>query len=126
MSQPGPTPPPLSRSATAALLAGIASLVAAVFFFPLGLLLGVVSLVLGRRTLQAARAAGSGAPSRTVVGMTLGVLGSALAVLVGIVVVTFWPQLRDYETCRAGANTLIAQQACDAQLRSALLARIGR
>lgn len=126
MSQPESAPSPLSSSATATLLSGLAALLGAVFFFPLGLALGVGALVVGRRTLRAARTSGTAAPSRTAVGMTLGALGAALAVLVGIVVAMFWPQLRDYESCRAGANTQIAQQACDTQLRTALLDRIGR
>jgi hypothetical protein len=126
VSQPDPAPSPLSRSATATLVSGLAALLGAVFFFPMGLILGLGALVVGWRTLRTARAAGAAAPSRTAVGMTLGALGAGLAVLVGLVVVIFWPQLRDYESCRAGANTQIAQQACDTQLRTALLDRIGR
>jgi uncharacterized membrane protein len=121
---------------------GIVAVAAAFALFPVGIVLGVVTIVGSARALRATRAQpqelmtpdgrpitvdvaqpGRGAAA---LGLALGIVATTLGVLVLAVVVVFLPQLRTYESCHNDANTVQGTDACTQQFKDAVHHRLGQ
>ncbi len=114
----------VARRSRLALVLGLASLPVTVVFFPVGIALSVAALILGIRARRAARR--SGLPRRpATIGVVAGSISLALGVLVAVVVITFWSELRAYESCISGANTHQSTSECTKQLSDSLDRRFG-
>ena len=124
-----PAPPALARPGNglgvAALVLGVASLVAAVSFtlFPLGLLGGLVAAVLGGVAVTRARSSGA-ASSGAVAGIVCGVLALAVAVAftinVGVVVARNTGAFTTFDGCIAKAGNRSAIVSCLTQLANGI------
>ena len=130
-----PQPPeyaqPLATSASvrpknglgvAALVLGVASLVAALSFilFPLGLLGGLVAVILGAIALTRGRAKGATNPGQATAGIICGVLalviGIVLAVRFGTFVARNTSVFTTFDNCIAKASNRTAVSNCIARL----------
>jgi hypothetical protein len=98
VSVESPSPPVLSPSArsrnglgTAALVLGVASLVAALSFvlLPLGLLAGIVAAAIGVAALTRGRAGGTANPGQAAAGLICGILAVAISIAFSMRVGTF-------------------------------------
>jgi hypothetical protein len=85
----------------------------------------VAAVVLGIRTSSAAQRAGTAGVTTAVVGLTVGALSLLLAGIVTLMLVVFWPELTTLRECMSGANTAIAQQACEKSFVDSVTARTG-
>lgn len=128
--EPGHDGPPVvpvqqvARRSRLALILGLGSLPVTVVFFPAGIALSVAALILGIRARRAATAAG--VPKRpATVAVVTGSIALALGILLTAVVITFWSELRAYETCISGANTHQSTSECNKQLSESLDHRFG-
>jgi hypothetical protein len=89
------------------------------------LVIGAVAAWLGGTARSQARRSGTGRPRGAVAGIVLGLLGLAFSGLTLFVFAVFWTQLSTYWNCTSGANTLIAQQACQHQLSQTISSEFG-
>jgi hypothetical protein len=112
----GPPPPPSPQDRARAVrlvILAVAALATAVLAPPVGAVLGVLTLTLAVRSRSL----------RTATRVVAGVAGG-IAVLVGIFVTASALLLRteitEYSQCLQGANTRLAQQACQDALNEAL------
>ncbi|MWA06321.1 hypothetical protein F8568_039465 [Actinomadura sp. LD22] len=108
---PPPGPPPVERTGRRALWLGVVALVTSLFFYPLGLVLGVAALVIGIRARRRARTARAVAPG-AVPGIVLGSVGLAFSALSVALTVFLWPELSGYQECLGAANTGTDKTAC--------------
>ena len=124
-AQPLATPPsarPGNGLGVAALVLGVASLVAAVSFalFPLGLLGGLVAAVLGGIAVTRGRAKGATNPGQAVAGIVCGVLalvvGIVFAVRFGTFVARNTNVFTTFDNCIAKAANRSAVSDCIARL----------
>lgn len=94
-----------------ALVFGIGSIVFSILFFPLGLVLGIVAIVLA---LLARRAGGRVAlhVPGTSLSLVLGILAAVFSSVVLIIAGIFWNEIERYQECVSGANTNAAQTRC--------------
>jgi hypothetical protein len=135
---PSPPDPAVRQRSLVALLLGILSVFALLGLgsnFHRGLYLVIFSLAVGGgacwfgiTALRQARRAAAWRPRGAIFGTVFGAIGSALSVMLLIVLAVFWTQLSQYSRCLAGANTLSAQQTCQNQLNKSVngeIARIG-
>jgi len=93
--------------------------------FPAGLVLGVSALVLGILARRGVRRGGGRVPGARM-GVVLGAVTVAFGVLVVVTAVVFWPQLREWQDCQAGANTHTSQTACREAFEERMYDRLGR
>jgi len=124
-----PAPPALARPGNglgvAALVLGVASLVAAVSFtlFPLGLAGGLVAAVLGGIAVARARTSGAASPG-AVAGIVCGVLalavGAAFAVHFGVFVARNTSVFTTFDSCIAKAGNRSAIVSCLTQLANGI------
>jgi len=124
-AQPLVTPPsarPGNGLGVAALVLGVASLVAAVSFvlFPLGLLGGLVAVVLGGIAVARGRTKGAANPGQAVAGIVCGVLalivGIVFAVRFGTFVARNTSVFTTFDNCIARAGNRSAVANCIARL----------
>jgi hypothetical protein len=124
-AQPHATPPsarPGNGLGVAALVLGVASLVAAVSFilFPLGLLGGLVAAVLGSIAVTRGRTRGAANPGQAVAGMVCGVLALAVAIVFAVRFGTFVARntsvFTTFDNCIAKAGNRSAVSTCIARL----------
>jgi membrane-bound ClpP family serine protease len=124
-AQPLVTPPsarPGNGLGVAALVLGVASLVAAVSFvlFPLGLLGGLVAVVLGGIAVARGRTKGAANPGQAVAGIVCGVLalivGIVFAVRFGTFVARNTSVFTTFDNCIARAANRSAVANCIARL----------
>ncbi|MFB4297951.1 hypothetical protein [Actinomadura sp. NTSP31] len=106
-----PGPPPVERTGRRALWLGIVALLTSLFFYPLGLVLGVAALVIGIRARRRARTARGAAPG-AVPGIVLGSVGLAFSALSVALTVFLWPELSGYQECLGASNTGADKTAC--------------
>ncbi len=121
-----PAAPPLARPrnglGVAALVVGVASLVAAVSFvlFPLGLLGGIVAAVLGLIALTRGRAKGATNSGQAVTGVICGIVALAIAVVFTVRVGTFVARntsaFTTFDNCIAKASNRSEVATCIANL----------
>ncbi|MFC4910640.1 hypothetical protein [Actinomadura gamaensis] len=109
----GPTPPGAAeQAARRALWLGVGSLVITLFFWPLGLALGIAAVVVGTRARRLA-AHRAGSPP----GVTGGIVTGAISVVLGVVMLGFavylWPEVSGLENCKSTANTQTDKSACE-------------
>jgi hypothetical protein len=108
----------LRRTRYLAMLSGIAA-VLSVAFAPVGLALGVATLVVAYLRRGDARRARLGSLSAAIP-----VAGGVFAVVVGgiltVALVLIGDELRDYQQCVQGANTRVAEERCQNELIDAL------
>ena len=124
-----PAPPALARPGNglgvAALVLGVASLVAAVSFtlFPLGLLGGLVAAILGGIAVTRARADGAATPG-AVAGIVCGVLalavGVVFAVHFGVFVARNTGVFTTFDSCIAKAGNRSAVVSCITHLANGI------
>jgi hypothetical protein len=126
---PGSAPPftapatarPGNGLAVAALVLGVASLVAAVSFvlFPLALLGGLVAAVLGGIAVSRGRARGATSSGQAIAGIVCGVIALAIAVVYAVRVGTFVADntsvFTTFDNCIARAGNRSAVSNCIAQ-----------
>lgn len=89
--------------------------------FSLALAIAAVTLVLRTRALLK----GENVKARTTVPLVVGIIGITVSALGASATLVFRTELANYEECYAGANTHFASDACMAQLRDSLNARLG-
>ncbi|MEO3828431.1 hypothetical protein [Actinomadura sp. B10D3] len=106
----GPRQDPRRTGWRALWLGGIA-LLTAVFFYPLGLVLGVAALVVGVRARRSARRTRDSAPG-AVPGIVLGAIGLAFSLLSVSLTAFLWSELSGYQSCVSASNTTTDKQAC--------------
>jgi hypothetical protein len=97
---------PVERTGWRALWLGVGALVVTMFFFPVGLVLGVAAIVVGIRARRSARQQHGIAPG-AVPGIGLGLSTFSLALAV-----VLWPELNGYRQCLGSANTTTDERAC--------------
>jgi hypothetical protein len=91
---------------------------------PLALVLSVIAVFTGGRALKRAglvHGTAPGALGSVIVGSVVGVLALGLTAFIAF----FLPELRDYQSCSAGANTHIAKQECERSFRDAVQRKVG-
>ena len=116
---------PVNGLGVAALVLGVASLVAAVSFtlFPLGLAGGLVAAVLGGIAVTRARTSGAASPG-AVAGIVCGVLalavGAAFAVHFGVFVARNTSVFTTFDSCIAKAGNRSAIVSCLTQLANGI------
>ncbi len=114
---PTATPRQLAQPARLVIVA-VAAVVTSVLAPPVGAVLGLLALVLALRS----HAAGPG------LRVTVAVVGAG-AMLVGVAVsavaVAFRAEITEYSACLQGANTRLAEQACQQALNQVLADRLG-
>jgi hypothetical protein len=124
-AQPLAAPPsawPGNGLGVAALVLGVASLVAAVSFilFPLGLLGGLVEAVLGGIAVTRGRAKGATNPGQATAGIVCGVLALAIAIVFAVRFGTFVARntnvFTTFDDCIAKAGNRSAVSSCIARL----------
>ena len=124
-----PAPPALARPGNglgvAALVLGVASLVAAVSFtlFPLGLAGGLVAAVLGGIAVARARTSGAASPGAiagTVCGVLALAVGVAFAVHFGVFVAHNTSAFTTFDTCIAKAGNRSAVVNCITHLANGI------
>ncbi|TDD61852.1 hypothetical protein [Actinomadura rubrisoli] len=108
---PPPVKGPASPTGWRALWLGAFALLTAIFFYPLGLVLGVAALVLGIRARRAARRTSGVAPGATA-GIVLGSAGLAVSALAIGLTAFLWPEMSGYQECLGNANTHSDKQSC--------------
>jgi hypothetical protein len=119
MAQPDPRGDhQIVRAGRRALWLGIAALLMALLVAYLGLIMGVVALYVGIRTVRIAKRARSRPP-----GAMWGIVLASIALVVSIIgmgfQIFFWHELRSYSKCMAAANTITDENRCkDAFARS--------
>ncbi|MFB4305821.1 DUF4190 domain-containing protein [Actinomadura sp. GTD37] len=91
-------------------LGGIA-LLTALFFYPLGLVLGIAALVVGIRARRQVRGTPDSVPG-AVPGMVMGALGLTLSLLMVALAVFLRTEFSGYWDCVNASNTNADQQVC--------------
>jgi hypothetical protein len=99
---------------------GLGDLRRGVFVAVLTLLFAVAAIGLAAAVNRRARRAGTARPRGAVSGIVLGGFGLAFSLLWLLVLAVFWPQVSAYSNCMASANTVTAQQACQAQFTNSV------
>jgi hypothetical protein len=84
------------------------------------LVIGGGSLWLSTTAMSRAKKAGTARPRGSVLATVLAIAGTGLSTLALLGFALFWPQISQYSNCIAGANTVIAQDACHKQLTNSL------
>ncbi len=113
-------PTPQSRALALRLaIISVAAVAAAFFAWPIGAVLGVVTVVL------AVRSKGSVPPRVRAIALAAGSIAIVVGVAVSVVAWVFRTELVDYNQCVQGANTRQAQQNCQDALTDALTSRLG-
>lgn len=107
-----------------ALLLGLSGAVLSVLFFPLGLVLDIAAIAVGTRALRRARGRGTTARG-AVPGVVFGSIGAVLVVVVVTLLALFWQEVRTYQECMSGANTIRSEEKCTAEFEHALRERFG-
>jgi hypothetical protein len=120
----------LQQRAFAALILALISLVgllmvndnirSGVVVLAVTLVIGAAGLWLATTAMSRAAKAGTARPRSSVLATVLAAAGAGLSALVLLVFALFWPQISQYSNCMAGANTIIAQNACHKQLTNSL------
>jgi hypothetical protein len=124
-----PADPALQQRAFAALMLAVISLCAmlmignvrrGVYVVAVALLIAVAAVWLAISATSRARKTGSGRPRGAVLATVLGIVGMLFCVTVLAGFAMFWPQLTQYSSCLAAANTYAGQQACQQQLNDSV------
>src|SRR6185437_13800172 len=116
-----PSARPANGLGVAALVLGVASLVAAVSFvlFPLALLGGLVAAILGGIAVSRGRASGAANSGQAIAGIVCGVIALAIAVVYAVRVGTFVADntsvFTTFDNCIARAGNRSAVANCIAQ-----------
>jgi hypothetical protein len=98
-----------------ALWLALAGAAATVIVPPLGVCLGVAAVTVAMRSANRARGTGGRAPG-AVPAVVVGGFVTAAALVVTLLLVLFFDEIRDYRDCMAGAGTHTAQDKCRADL----------
>ena len=128
MSVESPTPSAVSQPAraryglgTAALVVGVASLVAALSFvlLPIGLVGSLVAICLGAAALVRGRSGGTANPGQATAGLVCGILGLAVGIVFAVRLGTFVASNTDvftrFDNCLARASGRAQVADCIAQ-----------
>ena len=131
---PKPAEPALQQRALAALIMALISLFGLamandnvrrlVVVMTVTAVIGGGSLWLSVTAMSRAKKARTARPRFSVLATVLAVAGTGLSALALLGFALFWPQISQYSKCMAGANTVIAQNACNKQLTNSLPAGV--
>ena len=88
------------------------------------LVIGGGGLWLSTTAMSRAKKAATARPRLSLLATVLSIAGTGLSALALLGFALFWPQISQYSKCIAGANTVIAQDACTKQLTNSLPANI--
>lgn len=121
---------------------GVTAVVSVFVLPPVGLVLGVLTLVYAIRAMRATRPepqqllTPEGLPvtvsvarpgrSNAVFSLVLGITATVLGALVMIALLTFWTEISDYVECEQGTNTTQGEQKCRDALEQAIKDRLGQ
>jgi hypothetical protein len=121
---------------------GVAAVVSVFLLPPVGLVLGVMTLVFAIRLMGATRPQPQelltpdgvpvtvrvASPGRTnaVFGLVLGITATTLSALLVVMLVAFWGELRTYTTCHNNTITTQGEEKCKTELKNAILHRLGQ
>ena len=84
------------------------------------LVIGGGGLWLSTTAMSRAKKSGTARPRLSVLATVLAIAGTGLSTLALLGFALFWPQISQYSKCMSGANTVIAQDACNKQLTGSL------
>jgi ABC-type amino acid transport system permease subunit len=84
------------------------------------LVIGGGGLWLSTTAMSRAKKARTTRPRFSVLATVLAIAGTGLSALALLGFALFWPQISQYSKCMSGANTVIAQDACNKQLTNSL------
>ncbi|KAB2351699.1 hypothetical protein [Actinomadura rudentiformis] len=104
-------PRPVERLGWRALWLGAGAILITLFFFPVGLILGVAAIVVAIRARRSARRQHAVAPG-AIAGLVLGGIALAFSTFSLALTVFLWPELSGYQTCVGKANTSTDEKAC--------------
>ncbi|MFI0447701.1 hypothetical protein [Actinomadura sp. 6N118] len=107
----GQGPRPVERLGWRALWLGAGAILITLFFFPVGLILGIAALVVGIKARRSARRQHSVAPG-AIAGLVLGGIALAFSTFSLGLTMFLWPELSGYQTCVGKANTSTDEKAC--------------
>lgn len=124
------------RRGLIALFLGVAGVVLSVLFVPVGLVLDVAAIVVGLRAVRGSgpergwesgepTGGGKGRAPGAVPGVVLGSVGVVLAAIVLTVLGFFWQEVRAYQECMSGANTITVKERCRAAFERSIERRLG-
>ena len=129
-----PAEPLLQQRSFAALILALISLVGllmandnirrGIVVLAVTLVIGGGGLWLSTTAMSRAKKGGTARPRLSVLATVLATAGTGLSALALLGFALFWPQISQYSTCMAGANTVIAQTACNQQLSNSLPANV--
>ncbi|GAA2634574.1 hypothetical protein SMC26_15410 [Actinomadura fulvescens] len=108
---PGQGPRPVERLGWRALWLGAGAMLTTLFFFPIGLVLGIAALVVGIKARRGARRRQAVAPG-AIAGLVLGSIAVAFSAFSLALTVFLWPELSGYQSCVGKANTSTDEKAC--------------
>lgn len=109
----------VDRGGRTSLMLGLPGAVLSVIFFPLGLLFDVAAIVIGARALRRAKRQHGKAPG-AIPGIVFGSIGAFLVAIVVTLLAFFWQEVRTYQECMSGANTIRSQETCMRQFENAI------
>jgi hypothetical protein len=125
-----PAEPLLQQRSFAALILALISLVGllmansdirrGIVVLAVTLVIGGGGLWLSTTAMSRAKKAGTARPRLSVLATVVAVAGTGLSAIALLGFALFWPQISQYSKCMAGANTVIAQTACNKQLHNSL------
>jgi len=107
-----------------AVYTAVIGVILSLMFFPVGLAVDVLAIVLGIRARRAAAVAKRG-EGAGVLSIVLGGVGLSIAIVLGAILAFFWTEISNYRECAGGANTHVASADCQETLRDDLLRRTG-
>lgn len=127
-----PADPRLRQRAWAALCLAVLSLLAlmligspqrARYVVAVALAVAVTALLLGLRTMSAARRAGTSRPRGALAGVILGVIGLLFSGSALLLFLVFQTQIDQYVSCMNNTSTAAGQQTCQHQLSTSISSR---
>lgn len=115
------------RGGRIAIVLALPGVFLSVVFFPLGLALDVAAIVLGARALRRVKRNQGvhGKAPGAIPGIVIGAVGAVLATIMITLLAFFWTEVRAYQECMSGANTLSSQETCMTKFEHAIQDRLG-
>ena len=121
---------------------GVVAVVLVFVLPPVGLGLGILTIVLAGRAMRATKPQDQelltpdGAPVtvkvaqpgriNAVFALTMGIAATVLGAIVIVVLFAFWGEFSDYAKCRENSNTTQGSQKCEDAFRDAVTDRLGQ
>jgi hypothetical protein len=120
----GPGDRPGGRPGLRALWLGAGALILSFFFFPVGLVLGIVAIVVAVKARKQASRDRAPAPG-TVPAIVMASIGLALAGMQLVVSILLWSEISGYQECLSSANTTTDETACQDRYFAEIESKLG-